>query len=508
MRRVLKLDGGEGAEPAAPTRRAPLVVAAIAAAVVAFGLAAGALAGDGHPDLSASDADPAHADATVHPGVTIALAEVLNDARLDADADPLPWNAQAARVARDWARVMADSEGDEELGLALCADLTSDDLTPVWHPSAPHDDLGASVAGEIGEVVACKRAGETREAIEGFVDRRLAQPEQAAELLEDDRTAVGTGAVRAESGALFVTWVLAESVDDLGTEEVGDALDAARDRIDGQVETTAAVLAAAGDDHAERIIDALGDDIALLRTEHTAADGAQSVLNPWVRQTLGELLGEGGRVVAVGGDDELSRRASDELAGTDLRARRVSGDRFGASREPVELDDIEGTTHETRIRAVADLGVSVGDQGSFHPHSSVTRGQMATFIARSLDLDEPGPDAPTFDDVDGTTHEQAIRAAADDGIAEGFGDGTFRPNERVTRAQMASFLARGLDLEASDDAPDFDDVDGTHADAIRAIAEEGITLGVGEGQFGPQQDTLRGQMASFLIRALFGPEVG
>jgi hypothetical protein len=111
--------------------------------------------------------------------------------------------------------------------------------------------------------------------------------------------------------------------------------------------------------------------------------------------------------------------------------------------------DVAGTTHAEAIAWVAEQGITGGfGDGTFRPGADVTRGQMAAFLARGLEL--PAGSA-TFDDVAGTTHEQAIAAVAAAGITTGFPDGTFRPGDAVTRGQMATFLFRALgDEEAAD----------------------------------------------------------
>ena len=71
--------------------------------------------------------------------------------------------------------------------------------------------------------------------------------------------------------------------------------------------------------------------------------------------------------------------------------------------------------------------------------------------ACELSVEPPDADAPEasagFDDVAGTTHEEAIAAVTDAGIATGFDDDTYRPDQPVTRGQMATFLDRALDLD-------------------------------------------------------------
>jgi len=106
------------------------------------------------------------------------------------------------------------------------------------------------------------------------------------------------------------------------------------------------------------------------------------------------------------------------------------------------LVDVAGTTHEQAIAWVADNGITTGfSDDTFRPGDVVTRGQMAAFLFRALDLP---PGTASFDDTIGTTHEAAIAAVADADITTGFTDGTFRPGDDVTRGQMAAFLFRAL----------------------------------------------------------------
>lgn len=164
--------------------------------------------------------------------------------------------------------------------------------------------------------------------------------------------------------------------------------------------------------------------------------------------------------------------------------------------------DTVGNTHELGICRIAAAKITLGlSDGTFGPRGDVTRGQMASFLARALELELAGS-ATTFSDVRGTTHDRAIAAVSRAGIAQGFSDGTFRPNAPVTRDQMASFLARGLDLPAGS-AARFSDVGGNaHRSSIGAIAKAGITQGYPDGTYRPREHVRRDQMASFLARAL------
>ena len=180
-----------------------------------------------------------------------------------------------------------------------------------------------------------------------------------------------------------------------------------------------------------------------------------------------------------------------------------------AERSPaaITLTDLDGNLHEAAILRMVAAGVIRGfDDGTYRPRLPVTRGQMASLLARALGLDiEPcEQDCTGPSDIAGTTHADAIRAMVDAGLATGFEDGTFRPGDLVTRAQMATFLALAFDLDTEDADHPFTDVapGSTHETAIAAIRRAGITLGVTETTFRPRDDVQRDQMASFLDRAL------
>ena len=166
--------------------------------------------------------------------------------------------------------------------------------------------------------------------------------------------------------------------------------------------------------------------------------------------------------------------------------------------------DDDGNVHEGMIEAIVAEGITQGctqDGRNYCPAASVTRGQMATFLTRALDL--PPADRDYFPDDDGSVHEDSINRVAAAQIASGRPDGTFGPDAPVTRGQMATFLAIALDLPAGSDSR-FDDVSGIHESNVNRVAQAEITVGCNsEGTlFCPRDHVTRGQMATFLGRAL------
>jgi len=113
------------------------------------------------------------------------------------------------------------------------------------------------------------------------------------------------------------------------------------------------------------------------------------------------------------------------------------------------LDD-DGSVHEGAVEALVAAGVTLGcnppDNDRYCPDSPVTRAEMATFLTRALTL--PASDENRFTDDDGSVHQSAIQALAAAGVTLGCNppdNDRYCPDSPVTRAEMATFLARALD---------------------------------------------------------------
>ena len=150
---------------------------------------------------------------------------------------------------------------------------------------------------------------------------------------------------------------------------------------------------------------------------------------------------------------------------------------------------------------MARAGVTGGcDESAFCPNDSVTRGQMASLIVRAAVV--PYVTAVAFDDLGDSPHAPAINALAAAGVVQGCGPRAFCANQPVTRAQMATFLARAYRLvpklqPAYRDVAAYDN----HAATIAAVSEAGISSGCTATRYCPHQDVTRAQMATFLDRA-------
>ncbi len=155
--------------------------------------------------------------------------------------------------------------------------------------------------------------------------------------------------------------------------------------------------------------------------------------------------------------------------------------RFG----PLPFTDIADSSFVFDIIWLADQAITGGcSQTTFCPRGVVTREQMASFIARALEL--PTTTTDYFADDDGSTHQGDINRLAAAGITGGCGLGRFCPRATVTREQMASFLARALALPATTADYFGDDTASAHEADINRLAASGITGGCGTNTFCPE----------------------
>ena len=150
---------------------------------------------------------------------------------------------------------------------------------------------------------------------------------------------------------------------------------------------------------------------------------------------------------------------------------------------------------------------------TYDPYAPVTREQMASLLVNALHtvgVTLPAASGTSFADVPaGDVHADAINQLAATGIAKGTSATTFDPTATVTRAQMASFLARAYALAAplalpTAAADPFTDVPSglVQERDIAAVAAAGISLGATPTSFAPGAPVQRDQIASFLARTL------
>ncbi len=158
---------------------------------------------------------------------------------------------------------------------------------------------------------------------------------------------------------------------------------------------------------------------------------------------------------------------------------------------------------------VADDPETLENEAQFCPGGLATRAEMAAFVIRARygDTFTLVSETPYFTDVPAEHWAfRFIQKMFEDGLTVGFGDGTFRPENQLTRAETAAFITRSLFGETFPftSTPHFSDVSDSHwAFAyVQKMADEGIANGYGDGTFRPENDITRAEIAAFIVRGL------
>ena len=173
------------------------------------------------------------------------------------------------------------------------------------------------------------------------------------------------------------------------------------------------------------------------------------------------------------------------------------------------FSDVAEGVHKPAIDALSELGLFEGAlcaEGKFCPLDPIKRSTMAVWLIRALGEQPAASGATRFADVDvDDWRAPFIERLAELEITVGCRTEPLRycPDRAVNRGQMATFLVRALDLPEAPSAG-FADTSGVHAHSINRLAAANITVGCRQDplRYCPTKSVTRAQMATFLARAL------
>lgn len=162
---------------------------------------------------------------------------------------------------------------------------------------------------------------------------------------------------------------------------------------------------------------------------------------------------------------------------------------------------------ENGIEYMAKRGTVAGyGNGKFKPEGLVTRAQAVTFLVRELypeQLEKP-VEGTTYSDVP-TTHPfyREITIAAKNGLASGLPGGTFLPDKSLSRAETAAFLTRAYSLSEGKQSAHWSDTEKHWAAApILIMSSNGLVGGYSDGTYRPNQTVTRAEYAVFMSRVI------
>ncbi|WP_391571781.1 S-layer homology domain-containing protein [Cohnella sp.] len=157
-------------------------------------------------------------------------------------------------------------------------------------------------------------------------------------------------------------------------------------------------------------------------------------------------------------------------------------------------------------KAVEQQIVSGYPDGTFRPDQSITRAEFIVMLAKALGLDGED-DQLTFSDREriGPWASRAIAQAVRQSVIQGYADGSFRPGAVVTRAEMATMIARALGLSLADNTSTGFADDGLipawAKSSVEAMRREGVVGGRSGERFAPHASASRAEAIVMLLRA-------
>ncbi len=174
--------------------------------------------------------------------------------------------------------------------------------------------------------------------------------------------------------------------------------------------------------------------------------------------------------------------------------------------EKISFADVKsGSYCYDAVQWAVAKGITLGmSDGSFAPNAPCTRGQIVTFLWRAMGCPAPKSTVNPFTDVkSGSYCYEAVLWAVEQGITKGTTATTFSPNAACTRGQAVTFLCRAVGTEGTGDTG-FADVGANSfcAGSVKWAVENGVTKGTTATTFSPNNTCTRGQIVTFLYRAM------
>lgn len=146
------------------------------------------------------------------------------------------------------------------------------------------------------------------------------------------------------------------------------------------------------------------------------------------------------------------------------------------------------------------------EDGNFYPENNISRAEFAKMIAGALGIEADDSDENIFVDVPADEwYRPWVNAMNQAGLIQGY-DGTFCPNDLISREDMAAIICRGLaykgiTLSGEDGFADSAEIADYAAEAVGALEESGILTG-SDGKFLPKNNTTRAEAATVMFRML------
>lgn len=172
-------------------------------------------------------------------------------------------------------------------------------------------------------------------------------------------------------------------------------------------------------------------------------------------------------------------------------------------------DDIKGHLFEGEMRFLINNKIMGGyGDGVYLPNKNVSRAEFTAFLVRALGISQNGTPKKFTDVKKGAWYYGDVTVAASHNLIGGYGDGSIRPNNPISREEMAAMIVRALHskgISSKQSQLTFSDestINPLFLPSVKQLQFLGIIGGKGGNKFAPKDKATRGQTAAFLTRML------
>ncbi len=229
-------------------------------------------------------------------------------------------------------------------------------------------------------------------------------------------------------------------------------------------------------------------------------DGAGGFYTSWCKPVESASAPESQPIKAYNGPTRL-----EEMPRSDIYVQHFLDDGQLAntwsdmSDQDWSFDYVEGLASVKAVGGYTD--------GSFKPAGDVTRAEFVKMVVVALGIfDDTSTAAASLKGTDTERHwsAQYIAKAVGAGLLKGYPGGGFKPDAKITRAEASAMIFRAKDLQADTSSQGFSDVSTEHwaCASIVAMKKLGIVNGYGDGTFRPSGKTTRAEAAKMIYNAL------
>lgn len=181
-----------------------------------------------------------------------------------------------------------------------------------------------------------------------------------------------------------------------------------------------------------------------------------------------------------------------------------NNDTGGNNNNHVIFTDITGHWAEPDISKLVKISVISGyPDGTFKPDNTITRAEFVTIVVRAFEL-EPKT-GKIFDDISSHWAKDSIATAVGYNIVSGYNSSNFGPDDNITREQMAVIIDKALELGNTANVKTFSDeteISAWAKDAVARVSQAGIVSGYPDNTFRPQAKATRAEAATIIVKTL------